>query len=69
LAAINGHHSVVEYLVNQKADIKIKDGETPLGYAWKSNEEEQRLREEEKRKEEKQRLREEEKRRQRDCRI
>ena len=34
LAAINGHLSVVEYLVNQKADINTKDKEyrTPLHY-------------------------------------
>ena len=34
-AAENGHLSVVEYLVNQKADInaKEKDGKTPLGLA------------------------------------
>jgi len=39
LAAFNGPLDVVEYLVNQKADInaKGKDGKTPLGGAWKSN--------------------------------
>jgi len=38
-AAQRGHLSVVEYLVNQKADINAKDiqGETPLGVARKSN--------------------------------
>jgi len=37
-AAYNGHLNVVEYLVNQKADInaKNKDGKTSLGLA-KSN--------------------------------
>jgi len=39
VAAEKGHLSVVEYLVNQKADInaKDKDGKTPLGVARKSN--------------------------------
>ena len=34
-AALNGHLSVVEYLVNQKADIngKTENGSTPLHYA------------------------------------
>ena len=34
-AAKNGHLSVVEYLVNQKADIDVKNknGETPLELA------------------------------------
>ena len=38
-AAREGHLSVVEYLVNQKADINAKNyhGETPLGVAKKSN--------------------------------
>jgi len=41
-AAQNGYLSVVEYLVNQKADINAKnmDGKTPLELAinnWKSN--------------------------------
>jgi len=35
LAANKGHLSIVEYLVNQKADINAKnqDGNTPLHYA------------------------------------
>ena len=35
MAARDGHLSVVEYLVNQRADInaKNKNGETPLGLA------------------------------------
>ena len=41
-AAIKGDLSVVEYLVNQKADINAKNysGKTPLGVAsiiWESN--------------------------------
>jgi len=34
-ASMNGHLSVVEYLVNQKADIngKAENGSTPLHYA------------------------------------
>jgi len=38
-AAQQGHLSVVEYLVNQKADINTqnKQGQTPLGVAKKSN--------------------------------
>jgi len=37
-ASGNGHLSVVEYLVNQKADInaKNKDGKTPMVLAFKN---------------------------------
>jgi len=61
-----GHLSVVEYLVYQNADINAKnnDGKTPLGLAEKSD-----IVEFLERNEEEQRLREEEKRRQKDCRI
>jgi len=40
LAAKNGHLNVVEYLVNQKADInaETKDGKTPLGLASQEDE-------------------------------
>jgi len=62
LAALNGHYSVVEYLVNQKADINAKnlEGKTPLELAsenWKSNVVEFLKR------------KEEEQRKQKDCRI
>jgi len=38
LAAQGGHLRVVEYLINQKADINAKDNwnKTPLGSSWNS---------------------------------
>jgi len=63
MAAQKGHLSVVEYLVNQKADINAKD------IFGKSNVVEFLKKKEEERNEEDRRLKEEEKRRQKDCRI